>query len=282
MSADPVMDRTLSSALGPSVTAEKARRVFNLVSEHETLTSLHRGPVEQTERPSVPEEQPPGVRSLDGQRRRHDEGEEGSATLADDLTAQEQGLDAWWDALCSNDHETLLPHLSRTFQELNLPVSPVSVVHDTVELAVLTPGEHLLPRDTVGLVGGTLSIRMSTAAHRAWLHRQVVAGLTLSAARHALAAAPGLRVARVHAIHAEHRGEVADLSVLGVVDIDRDRLETADLDQDAESLVLHDGAVRHWDTEGEHGTLRPRPLDDLPALAPFLARLCRARGRILA
>lgn len=287
-------------------TAAKQRRAQSILEQEDALTSLHRAWVAPVQRPVVPSQEPldegtirrraaglarEGVRwfEVTSRRRAIETAEEvathniGAARTAGDawVAAEEHRLDAWWNALCGNDPEVVCDHLRTAFQDTDIPAAPISLSGGVLDLAVLIPGEHVLPVDSVQLVGGDLSIRTASAAHRARLHRQLVAGLVIAAARQAFANAPGLSCTRVHAVKATHRGWFDDLSAIARVELCRPHLAGADLSEDAESIVTKHGQGVAWETLGSDGPLRSLPLDDLPELAGLLARLCRgeAAGR---
>ncbi|MBR7744381.1 hypothetical protein KC207_13890 [Phycicoccus sp. BSK3Z-2] len=290
VSAAPGASPTATTDLDPpdeptALATLKEERAQAVISEQEAYTSLHRVDIEPLVRPTVPDADAIHLASVtpiagDGPADATAALEpDAESLLTDDL---ERRLDGWWDALCGNDPETLLEHLTRTFATSPLPVVPVRVRGRVLDLAVLTPSRHLLPRSTVGLQGGTLSIRTATAGHSAWLHRQVVAGLSLWAARQALADAPGVSSVRVHALSVEHRGHYDDVSVLGVTQLDRDVVERVDLGLDAETLLILHSRELQWQTGGLNASLQPLQLAELPALAPLLARLCRTTTAALA
>ena len=248
----------------------KTELASSIISEQEAYTSLHRLEVQVLDRPSVPQAETATLASVTPISAATDGGAP-AATVA----SREADLDAWWDALCGNDPEVVLHHLTTVFATSPLSAAPVRLRGRVLDLAVLIPAQHLLPRQTVGLYGGQLSIRTASAAHLAWLHRQVVAGLALAAARQALASAPGVSCVRVHALSAEHRGHHDDVSAMAVVQLDRDAVERADLTLDAETLLILHGRGLLWQTGGLHTSLQALPLSDIPTLAPLLARLCQ-------
>ena len=256
---------------------EKTARARAVISEQEAYSSLHRQPVAPMLRPTVPggADGGPSLASVTAI---------GAARTGDPSVTDttERDLDAWWDALCGNDPDTVLEHLTTTFSLFSLPVTPVRLRGRVLDIAVVTPSRHLLPRHTVGLHGGTLSIRTASAAHCAWLHRQVVAGIVFWAARQALADAPGVSSVRVHALSVEHRGHYDDVSVVGVSQLDREAVDGADLSLDAETLLMLHSRGLQWQTGGLHASLQSLPLSEAPALTPLFGRLCRTTAAALA
>ncbi|NHA66826.1 hypothetical protein [Phycicoccus flavus] len=283
--------RTLELAAGP-VTPQMAERAQAILDEEDALTSLHRvsyPPATPPEPLLVRADGPGSARSrglarwIDRATRRHAAADAPTASVEPAELVEAGGpVDAapgpvtWWDALTGNDPETVIARLGEVFAEAGLPATPTTVVGGYAEVAVLAPGEHVLPAQSVGLTaGGVLSIRRPSAERRASLHRQVVAGVVVAAVHRALAAAPGLTVVRVVVVRARHRGHHADVSPVAVLEVTRASLEAADLGPDAETVLSRVADALRWQVDGLTGELRALPLDDVPEIAPLLARLCR-------
>ncbi len=298
-SSGPAPSRTLVR-VSATVSPAKAERAQAILEEEDALISLHRAWYPPVQRPVVADRRPvneeairrrraelarEGVRWFDVSNRRravrtaeemaHHDIDEAMAASSNWTEREERRLDAWWNSLCGNDPAVVEQHLRGVFQSTDTPASPVSVAGGLLDVAVLIPGEHVLPSESVHLVGGDLSIRRASRSHRAQLHRQVVAGLLIAVARQTFAAAPGLTAVRCHALQATHRGRHDDLSAIGVVELSRVDLAVADLNVEAEALLHRYGSGLRWVTHTPDGPLRPLPLDDMPELADLLARLCR-------
>ncbi|PKW25708.1 hypothetical protein [Phycicoccus duodecadis] len=299
-SAGHAAPRRLTGTAASGVPAAVADRAQRIIEQEYRLTSLHRASYEPATRPLAT---PDRAVTAWGARRertsaarasarwfdivkRRDAGHaaaeraashiEAAAAATEAVELEQRRLDTWWDALRSGHQAVVTDQLVRAFAEAGLAAAPMTVHGSYLGLAVLAPEEHLLPTEAVTLSAhGTLSVRPASKAHRARLQREVVASAVLASARCAFAAAPGLAHIRVVVLRAEHRGAVDDVSAIGVVELSRRDVASADLGVGAEALLARYGEALRWDISHPEVALRKLPLDDVPELATLLARLCR-------
>ncbi|QKE84420.1 hypothetical protein [Arthrobacter sp. NEB 688] len=194
------------------------------------------------------------------------------------VQAEERRLDAWWNALCANDPTVVTEHVNGVFAGESGPrAAALGAAGPVLEVAVLAPGEHVLPAEEVRMgAARTLTIRRASAGHRSELYRQHVAGLLVATARRALAAAPGAGSVRVHVLRSTCSGPYDDVSLLAVAEIAREDLHRADFGLDAVSLLARIGRGTVLGTGGAEAAMEPVGLDVVPGLAERLAELCCA------
>lgn len=214
-------------------------------------------------------------------RRAHSDIDVARRAAEERVRAEERRLDAWWKALCANDPATVTEHVDGVFsREPGARAKALGAEGSVLEVAVLAPGEHVLPAEEVRMAADrALTIRRASAAHRAELYRQHVAGLLVATARRALAASPGAGSVRVHVLRSTASGSYDDVCLLAVAEIAREDLHRADFGLDAVSLLGRIGRGAVLGAAGADKAMEPVALEVVPGLAERLAAMCCTERR---
>ncbi|MGG5257547.1 hypothetical protein [Phycicoccus avicenniae] len=197
------------------------------------------------------------------------------------VRAEERRIDQWWNALCANDSATVTEYVNGVFASDGDTRAAALGTHGAcVEVAVVVPGEHVLPAEEVRMApDGSLTIRRSSVAHRAHLYRQHVAGVVIATARKALAASPGADSVKVHALRATATGPFDELALLAVAELTREDILHADFAMDAHSLLHRIGRGVRMGSECLDTVMVPLALDTVPGLAERLEQVCAGHHR---
>jgi len=167
-------------------------------------------------------------------------------------TAHQAELDTWWQALTRNDPDVVLAALAAAFGDGDeVTAAPLGVQGSEATLVVLVPPESVIPDGMPELdAAGRPSLRELPMGERSGLYATVVMSRALATVRQAMAAAPGLRSARVMALRTS-RPDLAGRPRLDCVlagrwtrhALDRARWDTADartVAEDAAAELLYD------------------------------------------
>ncbi len=295
-----VNERPASRLTSAHATVAQAALAESILDAEDALTSVHRAWFAPAQRPLVrraervdettirarhTEAALRGVPWFDlpnrrraakaAQRRAHTDIDVARRAAEERTQAEEQRIDAWWNALCANDPATVTEYVNGVFAaEAGTRAAALGTHGSVIEVAVLAPGEHVLPAEEVRMSGdGSLTIRRSSAAHRAELYRQHVAGLVIATARRALAASPGAASVTVHVLRSTCSGPFDDVSLLAVADVSREDLQRADFGTDACSLLSRLGRRVLLGAAGTETAMEPLGLDVVPGLAERLEQL---------
>ncbi len=192
------------------------------------------------------------------------------------VQAEERRLDAWWNSLCANDPQTVTEYVNGVFAADSETRAAALGAHGScVEVALLAPGEHVLPSEQVRMAAdGSLTIRRAAPEHRAELYRQHVAGLVVATARRALSASPGAASVKVHVLRSTSAGPFDDVSLLAVADLTRADLQRADFTMDAVSLLQRYGRGVRLGSPGAESAMVALPVESVPGLAERLEQVC--------
>ncbi len=190
--------------------------------------------------------------------------------------AEERRIDSWWSALCANDPQTVTEYVNGVFaSDSDSRATALGAHGSCVEVALLAPGEHVLPSEEVRMAAdGSLTIRRASVAHRAELYRQHVAGLVVATARRVLSASPGAVSVKVHVLRSTCSGPFDDVCLLAVAELTRGDLQRADFQMDAVSLLERFGRGVRLGTAGAESAMVPLPLESVPGLADRLEQVC--------
>jgi len=112
-------------------------------------------------------------------------------------------LDGQWARLVSNDPDTVLATLAEAFEDNEAAAAPIGLdrMHDEVTLAVLVPGEDMVPeRLPDKTAAGNLTLRKLTKAERGSFYQLLVSGHVLVTMRETFAVAPGINFVRIVAV----------------------------------------------------------------------------------
>lgn len=114
---------------------------------------------------------------------------------------QQEELDTFWNRLSKNDPATVIAFVQEAFEDNDDLAAIVGVEGDEAYVAVLAPGEDVVPDRIPGVTPtGRPSIRKMPAKEAAVLHRQAVAGTLLVTAMETFAVAPGLASVKIAAL----------------------------------------------------------------------------------
>ena len=135
---------------------------------------------------------------------------------------QQEDLDAFWERLCDNDPDTVLPFVQRAFEDNKDAAAIVGIDGDEAYVVVAAPSESVVPDRMPGVTPtGRPSIKKMPAKERAALHQEAVAGTLVITAMETLAVAPALASVKIAAVDRTHPG-----SLLWNVRVERSRLES--------------------------------------------------------
>ncbi|MBD3783244.1 MAG: hypothetical protein IE926_09875 [Micrococcales bacterium] len=298
--AAPV-ERPVARLASTTATATQAALAESILDAEDALTSVHRAWFAPARRPEAPrpewvdettirarhiEAALRGVPWFDlpnrrraakaAQRAAHTDIDVARRAAEERVQAEEARIDAWWNNLCANDPQTVTEYVNGVFAaDAGSRATALGTRGAAIEVAVLAPGEHVLPAEQVRMAADrSLTIRRASASHRAELYRQHVAGLVVATARRALAASPGADSVTVHVLRSTCTGPFDDVSLLAVADIARDDLQRADFGLDAVSLLGRIGRRVRLGVAGAESAMEPLPLDVVPGLAQRLERRC--------
>lgn len=128
-------------------------------------------------------------------------------TLKSQQSQWQQSLDQQWQALVSNEPDTVLRTLAEAFEDNEAASAAVGVVADEVSLVVVVPpASQAIPEQMPGrTAAGNLSLKKITQAAKSDYFKQFVCGQILVTLREAFAVAPGLNSARVIALRNDGR-----------------------------------------------------------------------------
>lgn len=215
--------RQLAAANRVAAAQQKAEEGERLANALTAVLNLHRAEFTPGQRPVAP---PPPPIDVDAIRRPHVRAakaatgffaradrkaarEEAERRTAADVAALQQrfveqqaawqtALDAHWDALRSNEPETVLATLAEAFEDNEAAAAAVGVEGPEVSLVVLVPPVSVLPERRPTLTdAGNLSLKKFTKREIADIYKMLVCGHVLVTVKEAFAVAPGIAAAKV-------------------------------------------------------------------------------------
>ena len=137
--------------------------------------------------------------------------QEGARRHAADIAAAEAEraqrqveLDKSWHRFLAGETAAVLDVLNGAFADNAAPAAAVGLDGTEAQLAVLVPGEEVVPDQMPGITqAGNVSLRRTTKTQRAEVHREMVAGYVLATVKEAFAVAPSVAGAAVVAMRDE-------------------------------------------------------------------------------
>ncbi|SNT49914.1 hypothetical protein SAMN05421812_107261 [Asanoa hainanensis] len=198
------------------------------------------------------------------------------AVLKSQQAHWQQELDRQWQALVSNDPDSVLRTLAEAFEDNEAASAAVGVDADEVSLVVLVPpASQAIPEQMPGrTAAGNLSMKKITQTDKADFFKQFVCGQVLVTLREAFAVAPGLRAARVIVLRNDGHDPYGrpNMPCLLAVSVTRRALEGVRW-HDADAIDILNAAAHEtlMAQKGRSKELSPLDLTDEPDIAALIA-----------